>query len=291
MFDLPKYLPDILRESGSLFGVFALVAILIALIVFFLFKDSEKQQKERIFLYLALFLLALVFSALFAGVSTGFKSGKEVAITQTKENESLVELPPATLQAIESYLTEQGQAVTPENRAKVLSSALSSYLDGGEASAPSAALPADTSSADSGDQGNANPVAGSSSTANSAPSGFAFKSEGCVQGDKTIRCDSLITNTQDDTDVTLFANTNFSKSRIVDGQGNQYVANGIVIGSESNPSFQTVTLTQNVPVKVTLVVTKVSEKVENVALLEIPGSVKGTALDSPFQARNVPVSN
>ena len=287
MFDLPKYLPDILRESGSLFGVFALVAIVIALVVVFLFRDSEKQQKERVFLYTSLFMLALVFSALTAGVSTGFQSGKEVAITQTKGNESLVKLPPATLQAIESYLTKQGQAVTSQSRAQVLSDALSAYLGGDSSSAPSAVLPANNS-ADTGSE-----AANGSSMTGSAPDGFTFTGESCEQRDKTMTCSGLITNTKDDINVYLFASNGKSLSRIVDSEGNQYVAKEITTGSETSPYYQLVTFTQNVPVKVTLVFAEVTSKPTNIALMEVQGSTTSNYSDADvsFQARNISLDN
>jgi hypothetical protein len=63
IFDFLSYVPDILRESGNLFGVFALVAILMAAIALLFFKNGEGRQKERVFLYTILFLSSLVIAS------------------------------------------------------------------------------------------------------------------------------------------------------------------------------------------------------------------------------------
>ena len=286
MFDLPKYLPEILRESGSLFGVFALVAILIAFIVVFFFRNAEAKQKERMFLFASLFLLALVFSALIAGVSTGFETGKEVAVTQSDDNASQVELSSATLKSLESYLADQGLDNTAQNRAEVLSDALTSYTSGAITTAPSSEPEIST-----GDRIEVQPT--SVSADSSAPDGFLFEGKGCVQQDRTIECNGLITNTKEDVRVFLFADGYKAESRIVDNEGNQYIASEIMTGSETDGNNQKVTFTQNIPVKVTLVFTDISTKAQSVALMEITGST-GQFNDSAnlsFQARNIPVSN
>ncbi len=293
MFDLPKYLPEILRESGSLFGVFALIAILIALIVVFFFRNSETKQKERVFLYTSIFLLALVFSALIAGVSTGFETGQQVGGAQGSGNTSpqntlQAELSPDMEQSLESYLTSQGLAITTQNKSKVLSDALGSYLNENIV-----APPLSPSSKNPAGEDRESIAQSNTSTAGSAPDGFIFEGKSCTQRDRTIQCEGLITNTEEDINVSLFADGYSSDSRIVDGEGNQYVANEIVIGSKTNNNYQSVTFTQNIPVKVTLVFKEVSSTAQNVALMEVLGSTRGYTSDADFsfQARNIPVSN
>jgi hypothetical protein len=289
VFDLPKYLPEILRESGSLFGIFALVAILIALIVVFFFRNSETKQKERVFLYTSLFLLALVFSALIAGVSTGFQTGQEVGVTQSQGNESQVELSPETQQAIERYLETEGRDSTPENKSQVLSDALTDYLSAEESpSTSSATLPVNVQQ-----EGRKDTDTSGASSASSAPDGFTFEGKSCTQRDRTIQCDGLITNAKEDIEVFLFADGYRADSRIVDSEGNQYAANEIVIGSKTENRYQSVTFAQNISVKVTLVFKEVSATVKNVALMEVLGSTTTYGADAnfSFQARNIPISN
>ncbi len=100
-------------------------------------------------------------------------------------------------------------------------------------------------------------------------------------------------NMKDDMSVTLFADGYKAKSRIVDDEGNQYIANEIVIGSETNENYQPVVFTQNVPVRVTLVFTEVPSKAKTVALMEVSGNTTGYLNDADFsfQARNIPVSS
>jgi hypothetical protein len=293
VFDFPKYLPEILRESGSLFGVFALIAILIAIIVVFFFRNSETKQKERVFLYTSIFLLALVFSALIAGVSTGFQTGQEIGVTQgsgsaSQGNTSQAELSSDMQQSLESYLTSQGLKITAQNKSKVLSDALESYLNENIA-----APPLSPSSENSGSEGRGATVQSNASTTGSAPDGFIFEGKSCTQRDRTIQCDGLITNTKEDIAVFLFADGYSSDSRIVDSEGNQYIANEIVIGSKTDDEYQPVTFTQNIPVKITLVFQEVSSTAKNVALMEVLGSTttNSAKADFSFQARNVPVSN
>ncbi len=286
VFRLAEYLPDILRESGSMFGVFALVAILMALMVVFFFRNSETKQKERVFLYTSLFLLTLVFSALIAGVSTGFETGREIAITDP----AIVELSPSTVKALENYLTAEGENITDKNKSRVLSEALSSYFADSNDSSLAATPSAAESIAETEEEGLTVTVGASSS---SAPDGFRVESRGCSQRDSTIRCDTLVTNTREDISIFLFADGYRSASRLVDGDGNQYTASVVVIGNEESSSYQLVPFATNVPVKVTLVVTNAGSKASQISLIDLLGSTKDrlNAADMSVQVRDVRVRN
>ncbi len=134
MGNLINSLPQILANSGSLFGVFALVAIVIAFVVFLLFGKADPKQKERIFLYMTLFFLALTFSALAAGVLTGFKSGGDnvnaiIAKDPSKVDSSLVSLSPNTIKNIEKYLESKSESVTQDSKVKLLEEAVETYIN------------------------------------------------------------------------------------------------------------------------------------------------------------------
>ena len=122
-------IPEILDKSDSLFGVFALVAIILAFVVFFLFRNAETKQKERIFIYSTLFFLALVFSALTAGIFSGFERGSEVITDKVEQDPSVVKLLPETGQQLETYISSKGQAATEENKAQILEEALEAYVN------------------------------------------------------------------------------------------------------------------------------------------------------------------
>ncbi len=279
-FSLVEYLPDILRESGSMFGIFALVAIIISLMVVFFFKNSETRQKERVFVYTTLFLLTLAFSALVAGASSGFQTGREIAITDP----ALVELSPATVKALETHLQTEGKNITDKNKSRVLSEAISAYFESGEAE-PIAADPSveDTSEPEL----LATVGAGSSS----APDGFIFQSRGCSQRDSTITCDTLVTNTNEDIDIRLFASGHRANSRLVDGEGNQYAVSTIKVGNIEAQNYQVVPFASNIPVKVTLVVTNASSRASQISLVDLLGNTSGSLEPATlsFQARDVRV--
>ena len=90
MSNFVNNIPEII-DSDSLFGVFALVAIILAFVVFILFRNADTKQKERIFIYSTLFFLALVFSAL---IFSGFERGSEIITDQVEQDPSVVKLLP-----------------------------------------------------------------------------------------------------------------------------------------------------------------------------------------------------
>lgn len=70
MESLINSIPTILEKASSgLYGVLALVAIVFAAVAFILFRNAEQKQKEKVFMITTFFLLAIVFSALIAGIA------------------------------------------------------------------------------------------------------------------------------------------------------------------------------------------------------------------------------
>lgn len=129
MENLINNLPQILEKAGSLFGIFALLAIVIAVIAFLLFNKAEPNQKEKIFFYMVLFFLALILSTLAAGFLTGFKGGGEVVSTQRENDPSQVSLSPNTVAKLESYIKSKGQTVTREAKTRFLEESIESYVN------------------------------------------------------------------------------------------------------------------------------------------------------------------
>ena len=136
MGNLIDKIPEILEKSGNLFGIFALAAIILAFIVFFLFGNAGTKQKERVFIYLTLFLLALVFSSLTVGIFSGFEQGSELATAQVEEDPLRVKLSPATVEKLENYLASSGETVTEESKTRILAMAVDAYLGPSEVISP-----------------------------------------------------------------------------------------------------------------------------------------------------------
>ncbi len=283
IFDFLSYVPDILRESGNLFGVFALVAILMAAIALLFFKNGEGRQKERVFLYTILFLSSLVIASLFAGLSTGFQSGREIADT----NPALVELSPTATQKLENYIRDQGDSITDQSKSEILSDALASYV----ASEPDLiTTPASENPTVNNDNEPASTAA--SADADSIPDGFRLDQKSCSKRAETIACDLLITNTAEDISIALFADGSFSDSRLVDSEGNQYITDTIKVGNTEGQNNQVVTFARDVPVRITLITNSADSGVSNISLVELLGSTKGrlSRADITFQARDIPVT-
>ena len=285
IFSAVQYLPSILREAGSLLGIFALIAILLALIVVFLFRNAETKQKERIFLYTALFLLTLVFSSLIAGASTGFETGREYAITQRREDPAVVTLDARTAQALERYLAENGQRATDETRARVLSNALGAYLTEPKAenSSPLIAI-------DSGTDGEMI-LPERKPSVDSVPDGFSIDDKSCSQRNQTLTCDLLITNLDEGLQLTVFGTWPF-KSRIVDGEGNPYNAADVSIAQKKSNMYLEENFIQDVPVKVSLTFTNVLSSADEVEFLQLFASTIGyPKSDISFKVRNIPITD
>ncbi|MEM8504326.1 MAG: hypothetical protein AAF716_14375 [Cyanobacteria bacterium P01_D01_bin.1] len=283
IFDFLSYIPDILRESGNLFGVFALAAIIIAIIALLFFRNGEEKQKERIFLYTTLFLLSLIFASLFAGLSTGFQSGKEVAVADP----TLVELSPTATQELENYLRSQGIDITEQNKSDVLSDAITEYTVSNPE--PAIASTPEDSTADSENEP-IPPVTDADD--DSIPDGFRLDQKSCSQRAETIACDLLITNTTEDISITLFANGTYSDSRLVDSDGNQYIVNTIKVGNTENRNSEVVTFARNVPVRITLITSDATSGADRISLVELLASTgdRFTRAGMTFQARDVAIT-
>jgi hypothetical protein len=129
MESLFNNLPEIIKASGSLFGIFALTAIVIAIIGFSYFRNANTKQRERIFLYIIAFYLTLTLSALMGGNVLGFRTGSKDVVKRIETNPSsidpsLVRLSPDTIQSLDNVLSYKGEKITQENKSKILDEAV-----------------------------------------------------------------------------------------------------------------------------------------------------------------------
>ena len=285
MSNFVNNIPEIIDNSDSLFGVFALVAIILAFVVFILFRNADTKQKERIFIYSTLFFLALVFSALTAGIFSGFERGSEIITDQVEQDPSVVKLLPETGQKLETFISSKGQAATEESKAQILEEALDAYINPPEPSVPQ--------------PGNLfrspltqNPSAQSPDSTIQVKDvkGFIFELQGCIRTSEAIlKCAFFIANKEKDRELRLYGNSRI-KSRIIDPNGNQYIVSNVMFGSDKKPFSVSMNLVQDVGVKAEIEFEEVPAEIGQLALVEL-SSYTQDAGNFTVQFRDVFISS
>ena len=104
--------------------------------------------------------------------------------------------------------------------------------------------------------------------------GYKGAVQSCNRSGKFVTCDVLITSTKKDNEVTLYAWPRLgglTPSRIIDLDGNEYVASSIKSGTKENDRYINVDLIQGVPDKVIVTFAKVPLEVNKLAVMELNG--------------------
>ena len=287
MGNLIDNIPEILEKSGSLFGIFALAAIILAFVVFFLFRNAGTKQKERVFIYLTLFLLALVFSSLTVGIFSGFERGSEVATTQVEEDPLWVQLSPATVGKLENYIASSGETVTDESKTRTLAVAVDAYL-----------APAGSVSSEKNNSSSSKLLSPQSSSNVTTPrellvQDFLFNLRGCSRDHEKIKCGFLVTNKERDETLSMFAHsTSYPRgaSRIITPQGSQFIADKVLFGGYESTGRVNVNLVQDVGLAAEMSFEEVQPQVNQLALIELTLQSNSSGRFT-VQFRNVPISN
>lgn len=290
MNNLIDRVPAILENSDNLFGVFALIAIIFAVVGFLFFRNADTKQKERIFIYSTLFFLALIFSALTAGIFSGFESGSEITTAQVEQDPSLVKLLPETVEKLNTLLLSENQATTEENKAQLLETALADYINPPETPTPASQV-SDASSSQPSQSIDSQSNRSLSSPNLQENKGFTFELQECRKSsENSVSCSFLITNNQQDEQLRLYGEHIGYKSRVIDPNGNEHVAINVVFGDSQSRSIATVNLAQDISVRAEVEFQGISESVEQLALIEL---LSYTRQDRYFTAqfRDVSVSN
>ena len=89
MQNLVNHLPDIIEKSGTLFGIFALISIIFAVIVIAFFAKGTSKEKFQALGLVFLFFLGVGISALMAGIFAGTERGSEIAVQQIEQDSSI----------------------------------------------------------------------------------------------------------------------------------------------------------------------------------------------------------
>ncbi|MEO1400008.1 MAG: hypothetical protein AAFV72_02005 [Cyanobacteria bacterium J06635_1] len=284
MPDLINKIPDIIEKSGNLFGIFALISIIFAVIVILFFGKGTSKEKFQALGLVFLFFLGVGASALIAGLSAGTERGSEIAVEQIQQDPAIVRLSPAMIQQLETYLTAQNQTIDEKNKVKLLEIALNGYLNPPVSPTPStssipSALPTDLA------QGSST----SSSSSQVGVDSFVFDLQGCQRKNSTVLCSFLVTNEEGDKRLTIYGKSSY-RSRAVDPNGNQYISNNVDFGGDQRSNYVENTLPENIAVKVELTFADVPETVSQFSILEALAYTREQNR-FPVQFRDVQVTN
>ncbi|MEO0968918.1 MAG: hypothetical protein AAFX80_11425 [Cyanobacteria bacterium J06639_18] len=118
--------------------------------------------------------------------------------------------------------------------------------------------------------------------------GYKGVVKSCSRDDEFVTCDVLITSTKKDKELKLFVWPRFGNlpdTRIIDLDGNEYIANSIKYGVRESSNSLRVDLVQGVPQKIVVNFTKVPVEVNKIAVMELNG------LLVKFQFRDFAISN
>ncbi|HSS47767.1 MAG TPA: FlgO family outer membrane protein [Thermoanaerobaculia bacterium] len=109
-----------------------------------------------------------------------------------------------------------------------------------------------------------------------------FELKGCSLSGKLVQCDFLITNGGEDVNAELFAHY----SRLIDGDGNEYHGERVILGSSSGIEAST-RLATGIPVRARLSFDGIPPETQQAKLLEL---APAPTTASTIQFRNIPLT-
>jgi len=119
--------------------------------------------------------------------------------------------------------------------------------------------------------------------------GIYFQLKGCRQENDVLTCELLVTDKQEGRQMYLYSSYNSSStSRIIDTQGNQYVADTVEFGGESGRSYVSQNLAKDIGLKAFVIFNDQIED-EQLALVEFKAKTSDQGYFS-MEFRDVPVS-
>lgn len=113
-----------------------------------------------------------------------------------------------------------------------------------------------------------------------------IKLEACVLNNRSLSCDFLVQTTETTKELTVFANYQYKASRLIDNQGNTYLANGISMAGVERDYYIETDLPPDVPMRGRLVFENISNRATSAALLEVTGTLEGKDTP-PFEFRDI----
>ncbi len=105
--------------------------------------------------------------------------------------------------------------------------------------------------------------------------GFKGVVQACNRSSQSVKCDVSIISTKTDVEVTLFARMPWANGpyrRIIDLNGNEFMASSVIYGRREYQKYFKLNLVQGIPHKVRLTFINVPVQSNNLALLEVDAS-------------------
>ena len=110
--------------------------------------------------------------------------------------------------------------------------------------------------------------------------------EACVINNRTLNCDFIVETSETEKQITVFATQWADASRLIDNQGNSYLASKIDLGGREETRFIQTNLPPDVPMRGRLTFENISNRATSAALLEIRGKLDGQDVPT-FEIRDV----
>jgi hypothetical protein len=116
-----------------------------------------------------------------------------------------------------------------------------------------------------------------------------FQLKGCRRENETLKCEFFVTDQSQDRTLYMYAKSSNS-SRIIDPQGNQYVAKSVDFGGTESSAYVYQNLVQGIGLKAFITFEKVPIQINQLALVEVSARTQSQG-SFTIQFRDVPVSN
>ena len=112
-----------------------------------------------------------------------------------------------------------------------------------------------------------------------------MKLEACVLNNRALSCDFLVKTTETAKKLKVYAAYQYEASRLIDNQGNTYLASFINLAGVERNNYISTDLPPDVPMRGRLVFENISNRATSGALLEVTGVLEGKV--TPFEFRDI----
>lgn len=108
----------------------------------------------------------------------------------------------------------------------------------------------------------------------------------CVVDNRTLSCDFVVETSETAKEILVYAEHYKDASRLIDNQGNSYLAKSVDIGGQEDGRFVRTSLPPDIPMRDRLVFDNISNRATSAAILEVRGSLDGQDIPA-FEFRDI----
>lgn len=119
--------------------------------------------------------------------------------------------------------------------------------------------------------------------------GILFQLKGCRKDNKTLKCEFLVTDQKQDRTLYMYTRS-INSSRIIDPQGNQYVAKSVNFGGSEHSTYVYQNLVQGIGLKAFITFEKVPIQTNQLDLFEVSARIQSQGFFT-IKFLKIPVSN